>query len=200
LRQPSSSGWRPLTTRLDCARSTGSGFGRLDEVEKREDAVLFAATGQPLAARPPELLDELAELETRGARRVPGQARAVAAFIENAEPGVGVWIFRGSPGRVRLAASRLAALEGVEAVRISPTLLVVCSSTAEDPRTLVRQSVGIRRAWSTRAPADRENDRLRRVEEKALATGDEAGAAPVPLPTGQPAPGVEPARRTTARA
>jgi len=135
-----------------------------------ENSVLFSSTGSPLSDRPPELLDDLIDLETRLPARVEelpsidpryerglvGKgARNVGTFLAADEERRGVWIFRGSRRRVDAAERRLRANAAVASERVGDQLLVVTSQEALDARRLVELGIAVRTAWGTDAPRDR---------------------------------------------
>ena len=134
------------------------------------NSVLFSSTGTPLSDRPPELLDDLVDLETRLPARVEELpaidpryeeglvakgTRTVGAFLAAGGQRRGVWIFRGSSRRVDAAERRLRAVPEVASVRVGDQLLVVTSRQALAPRQLVELAITVRTAWGTRTPRDR---------------------------------------------
>ena len=134
------------------------------------DSVLFSSTGSPLSDRPPELLDDIVDLETRLSARVEELpsidpryekglvvkgVRNVGIFLAAGGERRGVWIFRGSPRRVDAAERRLGANSALVSERVGDQLLVVTSREALDPRQLVELAIDVRTAWGTGAPRDR---------------------------------------------
>lgn len=135
-----------------------------------QNGVLFSSTGSQLSDRPPELLDDLVDLETRLPARVEELpsidpryekglvakgARNVETFLTGGGEWRGVWMFRGSPRRVDAAERRLAASSEVASTRVGDQLLVVTSREALDARRLVELGIEVRTAWGTGAPRDR---------------------------------------------
>jgi hypothetical protein len=134
------------------------------------DAVLFSSTGSPRSDRPPELLDDLVDLENRAPARVEELpaidprydkelvakgTRNVRAFLDERRERRGVWLFRGSARRVTAAERRLSTVPEISSKRVGEELLVVTSLKALEPRDLVELAVRVRTAWGTGAPNDR---------------------------------------------
>ena len=144
----------------------------VEAVEGRSgEGVLFSSTGTPTAGRPPELLNEHVALEVPAIPAVEERyERDLAAFLaRGGERRVGLWVFRGEPGRVGTALERLRAVEGVAAERISAQVLLVRSTAAGDPRALLELGTRVRSAWSLGEPTDRRVEALIAVDRKALA-------------------------------
>lgn len=141
-------------------------------VERRSDeGVLFSSTGTPTAGRPPELLNEHVALEVPAIPAVEERyERDLAAFLAGeTDRRVGLWVFRGDPGRVGTALERLRSVEGVAAERISGQVLLVRSTAPGDPRALLELGTRVRSAWSLGEPTDRRVEALIAVDRKALA-------------------------------
>jgi len=131
---------------------------------ERSSVVLFSSTGSAISDRPPELLAEYVALELPGIERVdelpaldPRYQRNVvqlgredvAAFLAGGDAErIGLWILRGSPGRIPAAVGRLARVETVESERVSSAIVVVRSRRPAPPRTLIEQGYLVRQAWS----------------------------------------------------
>jgi len=134
------------------------------------NVVLFSSTGSPRSDRPPELLDDLVDLQAG----VPGRVEELPAIEPRYEPDLvakgernvrvflagtgarrGMWIFRGNARRVSAAARRLAADRELAVAQIGDELLVVSSRRALDRRHLVELGIRVRTAWGTGTPADR---------------------------------------------
>jgi hypothetical protein len=150
------------------------------------DDIVFSSTGTR-TERPAELLDDHVLLEGRGRRveELPGidlrfepnlrerGAAALASFLAGGRGGRGAWIFRGSERRVTRAVRRVAGDPDLEAVRVSPTLLLIRSRRNAAPPALVEQGLRARTAWTLRSPADRWTTLL-----LAIGRDQRAGASP----------------------
>jgi hypothetical protein len=153
-------------------------------IDEGGNAVVFSSTGSAVAGRPAELVDAYVALELPDAGRLeelpgsgPGHeadvqalgAGAVRDFIAaGGAPARGVWIFTGSPGRLDRAQPRLQAEADVEALRISPRILVVRSRRALEARPLVEQAVRVRSAWIGGNDRDRWSRTLIAIDRSGL--------------------------------
>jgi hypothetical protein len=151
----------------------------------RTRGALFSSTGMR-TARPPELLDDYVALELPGIQRVeelpsidpwyePGlRPRGVAEltrFVKsNRRSLIGLWLFSGRPRDVQSAFARLAAVEAVVAVRVTPRLLLVRSRVPEPGSKLVEQAADVRAAWLGTGRLQRMAVLILRIDREALAS------------------------------
>lgn len=172
-----------VVARLHDLRALGL-TAAVDEAERLEPGVIFSSTGGPIGGRPAELVDRYVCLEVAEVacvEELPAVeprfetallelgAREVGAFLDGDNaPGRGAWLFAGTSRRVLLGERRLRQEEGLEIVRLSPTLLLVRSAANEGRDALVRRAIGVREAWLGPAGRDRWARTLIAVDRLAL--------------------------------
>lgn len=160
----------------------------------RDTGILFSSTGTRASARPPELLDDYVGLELPGIERIEelpaidpwydegvarrGTGEMIAFLNRERAPRIGLWVFGGRPERVEAMLGRVARVEGVVAIRVSPRLLLVRSTSALSPRALVEQAYDVRAAWATRMRQDRLVRIILAVDRAALERAQAVGSSP----------------------
>jgi Dolichyl-phosphate-mannose-protein mannosyltransferase len=147
------------------------------------NTVLFSSTGSPRSDRPPELLDDLVDLEASVPDRVEELpaidpryetalvakgARNVRVFLARGNRRRGQWIFRGSPRRVVAAERRLRAVDELATIRVGDQLLVVTTRRPLDARGLVALGASVRGLWGITTPNDRWPRTLAVIDRTAL--------------------------------
>jgi hypothetical protein len=179
-------GWQALevTDRLRDLRGLRLSSA-VQELDRLERAVVFSSTGAPIRGRPAELMDDYVVLELAEVGRVEELpaidpryepdvvdlgVREVQTFLaDGGAPGQGAWLLAGSPRRVLLAERRLRTVPGIEAVRLSPGLLLAHSAGRVDREGLVEQAIAVRELW-LELGRDRWARAVLTVDRKALGT------------------------------